>query len=184
MSGTGGSLVTVNSGGTLSGIGTIIPAQTLESRNTVTIKSGGTPAPGNSPCILTIGSVTTPGITTATVSFESGARFKFQYTGTPAPAAPDSGASPAPGASGDSMVTVNGALNHSGTVFVGDSREWPGRAIRLSPRQPPGCRGYRALAFTCAPEAARENVRTLSGAHFGAQTGIYQLPTAAPAAVG
>lgn len=121
-SGTGGSTVVVNSGGTLSGTGTIIPQQTLESRNTVVIKSGATLKPGvgpGAPGVLTIGSTTTPGVTTASVDLQSGSRFTFHYTGTQTGGvAVNSGGSATPGATGSSNVRVNGTLNWDpNTVF-------------------------------------------------------------------
>lgn len=112
-SGTGGSTVNVNVSGTLSGSGTIVPAQTSEVRNTILIHSGGTISPGpGSPGVLTFGSLGTPGITTATVGLEAGARFRFLYSGTPASALADSGLSLVAGTQNNEIV-VNGTLNIS-----------------------------------------------------------------------
>jgi hypothetical protein len=72
-------------------------------------------APGASPGILTVGTVTTP----ATVSIESGAKFKFQYAPGVSAAAADTGLSAVPGPGGNSELVVNGGLSISnGSVFV------------------------------------------------------------------
>ena len=124
-SGTGGSIVVVNSGGTLSGMGTIIPSQSLQSRNTVTINAGGTLAPGNgSPGTLTVGSATT----LATVEMLAGSRYLFTYTGTPSTALFNSGTSLTAGV-GNPLLLVNGALNiDSGAtiVIVGNAADFTG----------------------------------------------------------
>jgi fibronectin-binding autotransporter adhesin len=120
-SGTGSGPVTVNSGAVLKGTGFIQPTQGSEAANLVTINSGGIIAPGNSPGTLTVGSPTTPGVTTATVNETAGSFFRFVYTSTPAPvqAALDSGGSQVAGSTtGNNLLAVNGSLVLSaGTNF-------------------------------------------------------------------
>jgi autotransporter-associated beta strand protein len=113
-SGTGGSTVVVNSGGVLSGSGTMIPTQQLQARNTIVIGTGATIAPGpGSPGTLTAGATTTPGVTTATVQTSPNSFLRFLYTSSPAPAvaAFDTGASQTAGsATGNNELVVNGNL--------------------------------------------------------------------------
>ena len=114
-SGTGGSTVVVNAGGTLSGSGQIIPAQQVEALNTVTINGGAIIAPGpGGPGKLTVGATTTPGVTTATVNQVAGSFFRFLYSNGAnlTPAAVDTGASNVAGsATGNNELVVNGGLN-------------------------------------------------------------------------
>jgi hypothetical protein len=118
-SATGGSTVTVNSGGTLSGTGFIVPAQTTEARNLVSINTGGTIKPGSSPGTLTVGSAVTLGVTTATVNINAGGAFGFQYnTGVgQSSAGADTGGSGTFGVT-NNHLTVNGTLNvNGGAIF-------------------------------------------------------------------
>ena len=112
-SGTGSGIVEVPAGAVLSGTGFLVPSLGSEAANTVSIRRDGVVAPGNSPGILTIGSVTT----TATVSLDAGSIFRFQYSGTPAADAVDTGGSATPG-TGNSDLAVNGTLNiDPGAIF-------------------------------------------------------------------
>lgn len=112
-SGTGGSAVVVEAGATLSGTGSIIPTQSVQSRNTVTISgtlSGGLPVTDSAPGILTIGSPTTPGTTTASLIL-TGTELTFYHNTliAPIPAGLNTGASGTAGTAYN-QVRVHGSF--------------------------------------------------------------------------
>jgi autotransporter-associated beta strand protein len=140
-SGTGGSAVVINGGGTLSGTGFIIPTQLATARNTVTVGSGATLSPGlpvttANPGTLTVGSSTTPGLTDATVTLASGSKLAFYQnaTVTPVSAAPNTGGSGTAGTA-NNQLTVLGVLNINpgATVTIaGDYNSFPDHTVPYS----------------------------------------------------
>jgi hypothetical protein len=119
--------VVVNGGATLSGIGTIVPTQQLEARNTVAVNGGATLDPGipvstSSPGILTVGSAVTPGTTTAAVTMAPNSKWAFYFNNAAGPATPaalDTGGSTLTAGTTNNELVVNGNLALDMTLTFG-----------------------------------------------------------------
>ena len=126
-SATGTGVVDIRAGAVLSGTGFLVPNLGSEAANLITLRTDAVLSPGNSPGILTAGSVTTTG----TVIMEAGSIFRFEYAGTPVSVAVDTGGSATPGA-GNDEIAVNGTLNiNPNAIFsiAGDFNDYaPGQS--------------------------------------------------------